>query len=140
MLRGLSRFFVVGLIPALLFLNAPGDPGFPRRSSPEGACGTGTVACCCGVKGGCGTCPTEQSTAAQKETALLVIKLTGCPGPVQEAATPGGGPRYILPNPTPLVGILLPAGQIITEKAPIPDDVWISPEPPPPRFLSLVSL
>jgi len=140
MLRGLCRSLVVGLVPAFLFLNAPGNLGFQRHSSPAGACGTGTVACCCGVKGGCGTCPTEQSTAAQKETSLLVIKLAGCPGPVQEAATPGGGPRYILPNPTPLVGVLLPAGRIFIEKALLPDSIWISPEPPPPRFFSLPSL
>ncbi len=123
-----------GLIAVLLCWSTPGSLRGQHNAPPlKGACGTGTVSCCCGVAGGCGRCPTEQRTASQRETAQLAFHLAGCPGPAREASAPSGGPECILPDTkisdaTPQVAMSLFLGNNLEPESPS-----LTPELPPPR-------
>lgn len=130
------RISILALIGVLVLLGVPHNFfNSPDEPMPEHACGTGTVACCCGVAGGCGTCPTEQKTVVQREAAQVTIGMAACPGPAREVATPGGSFKYIMPALS-LPGLCLPAAErLIFPRIAQPKSAEFAPETPPPRFV-----
>jgi len=122
------------MLIAAVLLCGSSAVGLSAARGGSDACGREEIICCCGIRGGCGMCASEQEKTPSRDLVHVVPAIQTCSGPERAALSPVSGLEGVVTAWITAFHVFPLVEFLDQELVRLPASRTFSPDPPPPRL------